>query len=264
VPVFDDSGITLHYSERGDAEGPAFVMLHGLLWSSRMLRRIAGRLPHHRILLLDLRGHGPSSRPTDPEAYSWSSLAGDVVALLDHLDIDRAVVGGLSLGANVTLAMAHEHPERVAAMVPEMPVLDRAEGFARPVFGAVATTLAYTAPALGPLGAAVDHFPLPGSVPELAAVRDVFAAEPRSGAALLRGLLDDDLTFEQLDVAAMTMPTLVIGHRWDPLHVLEDAQQLVDELPDARLEQRWTMLDFRLRPDLLADLLTRFLRDVQR
>ena len=263
MPTFDHDGLTLHYSERGDPDGTPFVMVHGLLWSSRMLRRIAELLPDHRVLLLDVRGHGTSSRPVEVEAYSWSSLAGDVVALLDHLGLERAVVGGLSLGANVTLAVARDHPDRVLAMVPEMPVLDRAEAFARPVFGALAQALERGGPLLGPLGSAVGRLPMPGSVPELAAVRDVLSVEPEAGAALVRGLLADDLVFATLGAEQMPMPALVIGHRGDPLHVLEDARQLVDELPDARIDERWSIADYRIRPDLLADLLVGFLREVE-
>lgn len=262
VPTFDHDGLVLHYSERGDPEGPPFVMVHGLLWSSRMLRRIAELLPGQRVLLLDVRGHGASDRPTDPARYSWSALAGDVVALLDHLGIDRAVVGGLSLGANVTLAVAAEHPDRVAAIVPEMPVLDRAFTFGHAAFGALATTLETTGPVLGPVTRTVAKVPVPGGIPELAAVRDVLSLDPEAGAALVRGLLADDLTFARIDAPHLTMPALVIGHRGDPLHVLADARQLAEELPDARLDVRWSMADYRVRPDRLARLLTDFLTEV--
>src|SRR5258708_23151764 len=115
--AFGRTRIDLHYSERGDHAGRPIVLTHGLLWSSRMMEGLASRLPDQRVLLLDLHGHGKSSRPTDPSAYTWASLAGDVIALLNHLEVDEAVVGGLSLGANVTLAVAHRHPERVTAML---------------------------------------------------------------------------------------------------------------------------------------------------
>jgi pimeloyl-ACP methyl ester carboxylesterase len=237
-------------------------MVHGMLWSSRMLRRIAELLPEHRVLLIDLRGHGRSSKPTDPSLYGWSRFASDVVALLDHLDLERAVVGGLSLGANVTLATGNEHPDRVAAMVPEMPVLDRAEGFGRPVFGGLARAFERTGPALASLTDLISRVPVPASVPELAALRDVLSVEPEVGAAVVRGLLSDDLVFARLDPERMSMPTLVIGHRGDPLHVLEDARDLVEMLPNARLDERFSIMDYRLRTDLLADTLTEFLSEV--
>jgi hypothetical protein len=59
------------------------------------------------------------------------------------------------------------------------------------------------------------------------------------------------------------MPTLVIGHRGDPLHVLADARQLVELLPDARLDVRHSIADYRLQPGRLAALLSDFLADVR-
>lgn len=262
MPTFRHDGLTLHYSERGAPDGPPFVMVHGLLWSSRMLRRIAERLPDHRVLLLDVRGHLPSDRPTEVARYSWSTLAGDVIGLLDHLGVERAVIGGLSLGANITLAAAAEHPDRVAAMVPEMPVLDRAETFGHAVFGGLATALHVGAPVLGPLTRAVAKVPMPASFHEAAALRDVLSLDPAAAEALVRGLLADDLLFDDIRPERLTMPALVIGHRGDPLHVLADARELAERLPDARLVERWSILDYRVRPDLLADELIAFLAEV--
>ena len=262
MPSFDHGNLTIHYSERGDPAGPPVVLIHGLLWSSRMMRRIADYLPDHRMLLIDLRGHGPSSRPTAAEFYSWDTLASDVIALLDHLEIDRAVIGGLSLGANVTLAAGNTWPDRVAGMIVEMPVLDRGAPFARPVFGGLANVLATTAPVLGPVTRRVAGLPMPKSIPDLAALRDVLALEPKSSAALLRGLLADQLFLADLDATRLTMPTLVIGHRGDPLHVLDDARDLVALLPDARLDVRHTIADYRVRPGLLAKVLLEFLERV--
>ena len=259
VPFFDNAGVRIHFSERGDTDGQPLVLIHGLLLSSRMMRRLASYLPEQRVLLIDVRGHGASDKPTDAAAYSWSSLASDVIGLLDHLGLERAVVGGLSLGANVTLATGNEAPERVAGMIVEMPVLDGSEWAARPVFGALATMLDVGAPVLGPFGRAVSHLPLPGHVPELALVRDVLSLRPKSGAALVHGLLADELLLDDLDVPRLTMPTLVIGHGGDPLHALDDARALAALLPDAQLDVRHTIADYRVKPQQLARLLGDFL-----
>src|SRR5207247_1756682 len=100
----------LEYVERGDPGGVQVVLLHGLLLASPWMERIAERLPGHWVILLDLHGHGRSSRPHDPARYSIAEFGADVVALLDHLEIERAVVGGLSLGANVTWELALTRP----------------------------------------------------------------------------------------------------------------------------------------------------------
>ena len=78
------------------------------------------------MITFDPLGHGASDRPQDMTRYSMSAFARQAVALLDHLDIDQAVVGGTSLGANITLEVALIAPERLRGMIIEMPVLDNA------------------------------------------------------------------------------------------------------------------------------------------
>lgn len=255
MPFFDHDGLRLHYSERGDDRGEPIVLVHGLLWSSRLFHRLAELLPDHRVLLIDLRGHATSDKPTDPSAYRWSKLASDVVGLLDHLGIERAVVGGLSLGANVTLAFANDHPDRLGGMVVEMPVLDRAEPFARPVFRGLATMLRLTRPVLVPATRAAGHVPVPRSLPELASLRDVLSLEPTAGAALVGGLLADHLLFEDLRLDHMDVPAVVIGHPGDPLHPIDDARELADRLPRGRFVEVRSIADLRVRPaDLAAEI----------
>src|SRR5262249_8737538 len=98
----------------------------GLLLSQRMHAANALELARrgHRVITPDLLGHGRSSRPQDMTLYSMRQFGEQVVALLDHLDIDEAVIGGASLGANTALQVAVDRPDRVRAMVVEMPVLD--------------------------------------------------------------------------------------------------------------------------------------------
>ena len=261
MPYFRLGDLRLHYAERGDAGGPAVVLIHGLLWSARMFERLCASLPSHRMLLLDLHGHGKSSAPAAPARYTWASLADDVVGLLDHLAIERAVVGGLSLGANVTLATAQRHPDRVRAMVVEMPVLSGGHPVARPLFGALAGLYRAGGVALGPVAGAVGRLPVPLARrrPDLAAARDVLAANPRVAAAVLQGLLADEPVDESPStLARLTMPALVIGHRNDPLHPLADARRLAAELPDARLVEVPSIAHFRLRPGRLAVELSGF------
>src|SRR5215207_10450997 len=117
----------LAYREYGEGTRVA-VLLHGLLLSQRMHVPLARALAErgNRVVTLDLRGHGRSDRPPDMWRYGMGFFAQDVVALLDHLGVDAAVIGGTSLGANVTLEVASLAPERLRGMVIEMPVLDNA------------------------------------------------------------------------------------------------------------------------------------------
>src|SRR6478736_2055600 len=114
---FFDSGSgqeRLEYTEYG--AGAHWVVLHhGQLMPRRMQQPLARALAAEglHVVTLDLLGHGRSDRPADPLVYSMTAFAHQVVALLDHLGADQAVVGGTSLGANVSLEVSAEHPERV-------------------------------------------------------------------------------------------------------------------------------------------------------
>jgi pimeloyl-ACP methyl ester carboxylesterase len=249
----DAEGVELHWAERGDPEGRPLVLVHGLLFSSRMFERLARRLEHRRLLLVDLRGHGRSHKPDDPSAYTWRSLADDVVSVLDAVGLDRAVVGGTSLGADTALATAAHHADRVAGLLVEMPVLSDSEPFARRVFGPASALLRVAAPVLSPCTRAIGHLPVPRRPPELAMLRDMLSADPAVASALLRGLLDS----ERPDVTVIgtrPLPALVIGHARDPLHALADAHHVAEVLPSAELHEAPSFLHYRIAVGQLASV----------
>jgi pimeloyl-ACP methyl ester carboxylesterase len=108
-----------------DGVGPAIVGLHGLsatrryvVMGSRVLERSG-----YRVILYDARGHGSSDPPLNGD-YSYPSLAGDLRALLDALELDRAVLVGASMGAHTALRFTLDNPERVAALALVTPGYD--------------------------------------------------------------------------------------------------------------------------------------------
>lgn len=258
MPYLTRNAVEIHWTERGDPTAAMpLVLVHGLTASSRMFERLASRLGERWVILIDVRGHGTSSEPIDPAAYTWAELVGDVVAVLDRLDVDEAVVGGTSLGADVALAFADAHPDRTAGLIVEMPVLAESEGFARSVFGPAAAALRFAAPVLAPIMRLIGRVPLP-RFPELILARDVLSHDPLALAAALRGLLDS----EQPDTARLSMvkaPTLVIGHRHDRLHAITDAHHVANDIPGAELVEAPSFLHYRVRVGELADLVTDFL-----
>jgi pimeloyl-ACP methyl ester carboxylesterase len=263
VPQLTNGDVDLWYAERGDPDGRAVVLLHGLFFSRRLFERLALRLPGYRLLLLDLRGHGRSSRPVDQSAYEWPKMASDVAALLDGLGIERAVVGGLSLGANVTLALANDHAERMAGAVIEMPVLEAGRPRAERTFRPLAAALDVAGGVLRPANRALA--PLRRSrQPEVAAFADLVSLDPAAGAAMLRTLLADRRPLlDGVDALGRAeVPTLVIAHRLDSLHPVADARYVVDRVPGARLVVVSSIAELRLRAARYADLVGRFLRDL--
>ena len=120
MPVFRNGEIEIAYLDEG--KGEPIVLVHGFAstkevnwvqpgWVTTLTR--AGR----RVVALDNRGHGASSKPYDPAAYHSATMAEDVAALLDHLNIERADVMGYSMGARITAFLAVTQPARVRAAI---------------------------------------------------------------------------------------------------------------------------------------------------
>jgi pimeloyl-ACP methyl ester carboxylesterase len=93
-----------------------FLLVHGLASNARMWDGVAERLAGagHRVVAVDLRGHGRSDKPDD--GYDFETITADLVALLDGLAIDTAIAAGQSWGAHVVLELGLSHPDRVTAV----------------------------------------------------------------------------------------------------------------------------------------------------
>ncbi len=115
VQLADNGGVAIAYEQRG-ARGPWTVLIHGLGygrlgWGPFADHLVIGR----RLVLIDNRGIGGSSRPTGP--YRVKDLANDVLAVLDQLGIDRCDLVGASLGGMVALQLAADHPHLVRRLL---------------------------------------------------------------------------------------------------------------------------------------------------
>ncbi|HEV2058609.1 MAG TPA: alpha/beta fold hydrolase [Solirubrobacteraceae bacterium] len=237
------------------------VLIHGLLLSQRMheplARALAARGNH--VLTIDLLGHGRSDRPAEPARYSTSLFAAQVVALLDHLAIDESVVLGTSLGANTALEVCHHAPDRVRGMIVEMPVLDQALIACLVAFGPLLIALSVAQPVARLVALAARAIPRRG-LPFYADIAlETVRQDPRPSGAVLRGLFFGRTAPPEDERRAMLAPTLVIGHRRDPIHPLTDAGMLADELPNGRLLQANSFVELRLTPDRLTDEIAAFL-----
>lgn len=114
--AFDSAGVPIHYTDMG-GDGEPVVLVHSFTSSSDMWVK-AGFEPSDdfRFIALDVRGHGQSGQPAGDDAYG-AEMAEDVVRLMDHLDIDDAHLAGYSMGAEIALKVATEHPDRVSSLV---------------------------------------------------------------------------------------------------------------------------------------------------
>lgn len=235
-------GVTLAVADEG--EGSPVVLLHGLTAARRHVVMGSSGLGRagHRVVSYDARGHGSSSAAPAAGAYGYAELAGDLVALLDELEIARATFAGVSMGAHTCLRLALEGPERVAGLVVITPAFDPLE---------------YAAPARLARWDALSDALRRGGIEAFATEFGVQRIDPRWRETVGRALRQRMALHEDLDAVAdalravprsapfddlravqrIACPVVVVGSRddADPGHPLAVAERYAELLPRGRL-----------------------------
>jgi pimeloyl-ACP methyl ester carboxylesterase len=262
MAYFRYDGQRLAYTVYG--AGPrTTVLMPGLLLSQKMQSRLARELAtaDNRVVTFDPLGHGESDRPRDMWRYSMAAFAKQAVGLLDHLEVPTAVIGGTSLGANITLEVASLAPERIRGMIIEMPVLDNAIPACGAAFTPLLFALTFGEPVMKAVARVVRIIPRAG-IPFLAEIGlDALAQEPGPSGAVLQGILFGRTAPDHAERCTFTAPALVIGHPRDPVHPFSDADMLASELPNGQLIGADSIIELRLRPKRLTAKIAAFVGD---
>jgi pimeloyl-ACP methyl ester carboxylesterase len=250
----------LVYDIYGSSDSPLVVYMHGLLLDAELNRGIAHALAErgYKVALLDLLGHGRSDKPVHASEYRIDSYADQVIGLLDHLGVDSAVLGGISLGANVSLFAATRYPERTRALVLEMPVLERALPASAVVFLPMIVAAHYGRRVLNVTSNLVGRIPRTRYGP-FNTVMNAASLSPDIMAAVLHGVLVGPVGPTQEQRRAIQAPTLVLAHRNDFVHPFDDAVSLVKRMPNGELVRARSPLELRLRPTRLTAEIVEFL-----
>jgi pimeloyl-ACP methyl ester carboxylesterase len=220
MATFQHDGIETAFLDEG--EGEPIVLVHGFAstkevnwvntaWVTTLTR--AGR----RVIALDNRGHGQSSKFYDPADYHTAKMADDVAALLDHLKIERADVMGYSMGARITAYLALNHPPRVRSAIFGGLGIHLVDGVGLPVGIADALEAPSLADVTDPMGR----------------VFRAFAEQTRSDlkalAACMRGSRQ---TLTREEAAAIAVPVLVAAGTKD--EIAGSASALAAVIPGAK------------------------------
>ena len=249
----------LEYTEYGGGDRWV-VLLHGQLMPRRMQQPLARALASQglHVVTLDLLGHGRSDRPADPLVYSMTSFAEQVLALLDHLGVEKAVVGGLSLGANVSLEVASSRPDRVQGLIIEMPVLNNALHAGILAFVPLMFAARYLPWTVSSVRALTRPIPR-GVVPFWVGIGlDTLDQRPAAVAAVIHGVIFGRVAPQSKQRRAITAPALIVGHSTDPLHPFADAAMLAGELPNAEFVAARSIVEWRARPERLHAIAAEF------
>ena len=217
--------VTLSYERHGAATShPALLLTHGFgsnttMWSPNVAALSADRL----VLTWDLRGHGRTTAPYEPELFTPEACVGDMVALLDDSGVEGALIGGLSLGGYLSLCFALAHPSRTVGLV----LCDTGPGFSD-----ATRREAWNHYAL----AQAESFEVSGADAVASRTESLLGPrDPRGLAEAARGILvqSDDAVISSL--GTIRVPTLiVVGEDDGPF--LAAATYMARKIPDARHE----------------------------
>ncbi|GJE58735.1 alpha/beta fold hydrolase [Methylobacterium trifolii] len=221
---FDSDGVRIAYVDvpAVGGTGDPVLLIHGFAsnhavnWVNTQWVRALTQAGY-RTIALDNRGHGESEKLYDPEAYSSEAMAGDALALLDHLGIGRADVMGYSMGARITAFLALDHPGRVRSALIGGLGLHLVEGRGLPAGIAEALEAPAGTPAPNPTAAAFRTF------------AEQTRSDLRALAACMRGSRQ---TLSRAEVAQIETPALVTVGTLDT--VAGSGPGLAALMPDAR------------------------------
>lgn len=224
-------GVDLFHEWHGDDLGPPVVFIRGTgADSSRWLPQVEAYRDRYRCLLLDNRGSGKSSCP--PGAYTVAMMAEDTMALLDHLEVQRAHVVGLSLGGAIAQHIAVNYPERVATLQLHG-TWAKTRGYASMYLGLLKKFLEYGGIDLYYEGALLYLFPPAFFTEEYDRAQEILAAMKANSSPIegLMGQVEANLSHDLLEgLPAISMPTLITVGELDmciPLHYSQELHELI-------------------------------------
>jgi len=224
------TGVRLQYAEHGDPAGMPVLMLHGWSDSWRSFEPVLPHLPASiRAISVTQRGHGDSSKPES--GYALEDFTADVVALLDALEIDRAIVAGHSMGSLFAQRVAIDHPERVAGLV----LMGSQRTFEVPQLQELYEYVAQMTDPVDPVFIReFQESTIARAIPE--GMIDWVVAESQKLTARVwqgsMGALRTDFSAETGKIAA---PTLIVAGERDEVSPPDAAEALAAAIPGARL-----------------------------
>jgi len=222
--------------------GGPFVFSHGLGGRLERVRDFVQGLPGTRVILYDNRAHGRTRPLCEGSSLTFANMADDVAGLLDHLEISKAVVGGVSMGAGVALAFGLRHPKRARALVLSRPAwLDRPGP----------PNLEFTK-VIADIVERVGKASAMAMFEQTAYYSEMQVASPATAESLRTLLRDAEeatllATYRNIPMSApvdsmarlqtLGLPALVIGNRNDPIHPFEYAEAWAHAIPGSRFRE---------------------------
>lgn len=239
-------------------EGPDLIWGHGLSQSradESVLSLVDWARVPARVTRYDARGHGESESTPDLDGYSWAELAGDQLALADTLGIDRYIAGGASMGCGTALHAAVQEPSRVRRLVLAIPPTAWETRRAQAELWAQSATVIETDGVEVMIRARAAIAP-PDPFADDPGYRERSATatrrwDPERLARVMRGAARADFPSRD-QIAAITVPTLILAWTGDPVHPTATADELSRLLPQAERHDATTAADLATWTDRIV------------
>lgn len=219
-------------------QGRPLLYAHGLTGNRRhTLRQLAVLSERHQVITFDQRGHGDTTPITDPAQFDVARMAADIGVVLDALDIEKAIIGGESMGARTSLLFALKKPSRVEALLLTAPPFRKSWNPELEQLRQMGLAIAEKGlePVLVQIATRRREMGMPEDV--ISYLADLYRShDPDSLALAIQTGLSWAETDDLATSATLGTPTCIIAIENDPLHPLETAQYLARTIPDARLE----------------------------
>lgn len=240
MSYFEREGIRFHYVDKG--EGKPFIFQHGLGGDVQQTADVYAAQAGIRFVSMDCRGHGETRPIGDANHYTFDTFADDVVALMEALEIEQAVVGGISMGAGVSLNMALRYPARVKGLMLSRPawldqpmpdnlwILTEVARYIRQ-YGAIEGLEVFKQSAV--------YQAILAEAPDVAKSVVGQFTHPRAEETVIKleRMPQDAPCVDRSQWASIDVPTLVLGNHVDPMHPYAMAEAVAAGIPNARLRE---------------------------
>ena len=233
--IFTRGGVRLSYAENG--AGRPFIFQHGLGAEARQTFDLLGEISGTRLIAMDARAHG-TSQVGPEEDIGFNTFAQDLHGLFEAAGISKAVIGGLSMGAGISLNFTLKYPEMASALILVRPAWVDAPMEARELYFAVAKAIRQYGAARGREAFLESEVyrqiaaQFPDTAKSLLGQFDSARAE--DGVVRLERMPADVPDHNRGRWSALKMPVLVLAHDDDPVHPLACGRAITGSIPQAR------------------------------
>jgi pimeloyl-ACP methyl ester carboxylesterase len=240
MAVFEHDGIQFHYRDEGT--GLAVVLQHGLGADVSQPFSLFKPPAGCRLIAFDVRAHGLTRPAGDHAKLGFSTFADDLRALLDHLALERPIIGGISMGAGIALNFTLRHPGRASGLILSRPAwLDQPCPWNVTMFSLISRIIR-------------DHGRLQGKIRflETAEYLEAKARWPDVANSLagqfdspdveetcfkFERIIKDVPNLQRADWEGIHVPTLILANRQDPVHPFDDGEILAAAIPGSQLRE---------------------------